>query len=219
MESDIFKMYDRLYQYFVPQHWWPAESDFEIIVGAVLTQSTSWKNVEKALLPLRRKGLLTPQAIDHLPLERLAALIRPCGFYRVKAKRLKALVGWIVHQYGGSLDRMFSENPTRLRQELLAIRGIGPETADAILLYAGRFPLFVVDAYTRRIFSRHLLIDEQADYNQVQRFFMDRLPNEQKIFNEYHALIVETGKRFCKTRKTEAKCSECPLVNFHYIPP
>ncbi len=208
MHSELMEIYQRLYKHFGPQYWWPAQTPFEMMVGAVLTQNTAWSNVEKALVPLRKQGLLTPLAMRRLPEKTLARMIRPCGFFNVKARRLKALTEFIFKEYGGSLTRMFSENGKTLREKLLGVKGVGPETADSILLYAGHFPVFVVDAYTRRIFSRHGFMDGKGDYHDIQDFFMHRLPQKTQLFNEYHALIVKTGKSFCKIRPD---CSSCPL--------
>ena len=213
--QDVLDIYTRLYDRFGPQRWWPGESPFEVLVGAILTQRTSWKNVEKALIPLRKRRLLTPGALNRIPEKELARLIRPCGFFNVKAGRLKALARFIFKRYGGSLDRMFLENEDILREQLLHIKGIGPETADSILLYAGNLPYFVVDGYTRRIFSRHRLIHETDPYHEVQNFFISRLPLKHEIFNEYHALIVKTGKVYCKT---EANCEDCPLRDLMVSP-
>lgn len=208
MRPDLLEIYHRLYEHFGPQHWWPAESPFEMIVGAILTQNTSWSNVEKALIPLRERGLLIPLSLHTISEAELARLIRPCGFFNIKAKRLKEMVRFIFQEYGGSLERMFSEKRDRLRGKLLAVKGIGPETADSILLYGGNFPIFVVDAYTRRIFSRHGLIGEALTYPQIQAYFMGHLPEEVPLYNEYHALIVKTAKVFCKTLPD---CAHCPL--------
>ena len=207
-DSSLLEIYGRLYDHFGPQHWWPAESPFEVIIGAVLTQNTSWKNVEKALVPLRQRNLLIPEAIDRIPERDLASLIRPSGFYNLKARRLKALTDFVFQRYGGSLDRMFSGEKEALRSQLLRINGIGPETADSILLYAGNLPVFVVDAYTRRILTRHRLMRETDTYEAIQGLFLRSLPNRPQIFNEYHALIVKTAKTYCKT---EANCNDCPL--------
>ncbi len=204
----MLEIYNRLYAAFGPQHWWPADSPFEMIVGAILTQNTAWSNVEKALMPLKAQSLLTPQALYDISETQLAHLIRPCGFFNIKAKRLKSFVLFLFDQYDGSLTRMFQENHALLRQKLLAVHGMGPETVDSILLYAGGIPYFVIDAYTKRIFSRHGLMEETVSYATAQAFFMNRLPPDSKIYNEYHALIVKTAKLFCKTKPD---CEHCPL--------
>ena len=205
---DFVDIYNRLFSAFGAQHWWPAESRFEMIVGAILTQNTAWKNVEKAIASLKSNAVLTPLALRDIRQSELALLIRSSGFFNMKALRLKAFIGFLFDEYDGSLDKMFSESADRLREKLLAIKGLGPETVDSILLYAGHHPYFVVDAYTRRIFSRHHLIDPKSAYQTIQHFFMERLPADVKLYNEYHALIVKLAKQFCKK---EPECLSCPL--------
>lgn len=203
-------IYEKLYSYFGPQRWWPAKTPFEVIVGAILTQNTNWSNVEKAISSLRKYNLLQPEKIYKLPHKRLAALIKSAGYYNIKAGRLKAFMGFLFGAYQGSLRRMSGVNTPYLRSELLSVKGIGPETADSILLYAFNKPVFVVDAYTKRIFSRHALIKEEgASYDSVQSLFMDNLKANAKLFNEYHALLVRLGKDFCQKRRP--KCEVCPL--------
>ena len=192
-----------------PQHWWPARTPFEVIVGAILTQNTSWQNVARAIKNLRRAGRLSLRALERTPRRRVAALIRSSGYFNQKAARLKHFVRSVVDEYGGSLQRMFREPTARLRARLLELNGIGAETADSILLYAGNHPSFVVDAYTRRILARHGLISEKASYAQVQSLFENNLPRSVRIYNEYHAQLVEVGKRYCLRRK--AHCGNCPL--------
>lgn len=208
LSSPLFKIYRHLYAAFGPQHWWPATSRFEMIVGAILTQNTSWKNVERALSSLIENSVLNPKALKALPQSKVALLIRSSGFFNLKAKRLKAFIAFLFEEYRGSLSRMFSENPEQLRKKLLSIDGLGPETVDSILLYAGGHPYFVVDAYTKRIFSRHGFILENSSYKAVQDFFRKRLPPDPKLYNEYHALLVKTAKLFCKKKP---ECEECPL--------
>lgn len=208
---DLLEIYNRLYAAFGPQRWWPAESRFEMIVGAILTQNTSWKNVEKALASLKEKSVLSPKALYAIPPSKLARLIRSSGFFNLKAKRLKAFIAFLFEGYQGSLRRMFSEKPDLLREKLLSIKGLGPETVDSILLYAGGHAYFVVDAYTKRIFSRHDFIEGKSAYAATQDFFMKRLPFDPKLYNEYHALIVKTAKLFCKKKP---ECASCPL---HYL--
>jgi endonuclease III related protein len=205
----LTEVYRRLFDAFGPQHWWPGETPFEVIVGAVLTQNTSWRNVERAIDNLRKADLLDPQALYAVPVEELEELIRPAGYFRVKAARLRSVLEFIVEQYDGSLDAMFAVGLPDLRRQLLAVHGIGPETADAILLYAGRLPSFVVDAYTHRILARHGWIGFDADYHQIQDYVQSGLPQEVPQYNEFHALLVRLGKDFC--RKTNPKCAECPL--------
>jgi endonuclease III related protein len=203
------EIYDRLYAAFGPQNWWPAESPFEVIVGAVLTQNTAWTNVEKAIAGLRKNHLIDIKAMAQVPEEKLANVIRPSGFFRLKAKYLKTVVRFISESYGGKLDQMWETEGAMLRRELLLVKGLGPETVDSILLYAGAFPYFVVDAYTRRIFSRHHFFRENQEYHLIQRYFMSSLANDAQLFNEYHALIVQTAKRYCHRRNPD--CAACPL--------
>jgi len=202
-------IYERLYERFGPQHWWPGDGRFEIIVGAILTQNTSWRNVERAIERLRHAEALSPQAMAAMPIERLAELIRPAGYYNLKARRLMALVDWLMDRFDGDLSGPEAMSTAALRQELLGIRGIGPETADSILLYAFDRPVFVVDAYTARVAVRHGLIDaDGADYAGLQAVFADALPADAALFNEYHALLVRLGKEYCKRRP---RCGGCPL--------
>lgn len=189
-------------------HWWPGETTEEIIFGAILTQNTAWRNVQLSIVALKAAGSLSVPAIEAVPLHRLAALIRPCGFYNVKARRLKNFTAWMTRTYGGDTQRMFAVDTAILRKQLLSIDGIGEETADSILLYGGGKPIFVVDAYTRRILLRHGLIGPRARYRDVQTLFMTHLPLSAPLFNQYHALLVETGKRFCRK---EPRCGPCPL--------
>jgi endonuclease III related protein len=205
----LTEVYRRLFDAFGPQHWWPGESPFEVIVGAILTQNTSWQNVERAIHNLREADLLDPRALYAVPVEELEELIRPAGYFRVKARRLRSLLEFLVEQYDGSLEAMFAVGLSDLRPRLLEVNGIGPETADSILLYAGELPTFVVDAYTHRVFSRHGWIDFEADYHRIQEYIEGELPRETPLFNEFHALLVRLGKDYCK--KTKPKCSECPL--------
>ena len=209
-------IYARLYKHFGPQHWWPARTRFEVVVGAVLTQNTNWSNVEKALENLRRRNLLNFSSLNKIPPERLGALIKPSGYFNVKAKRLKNLISFISREYGGSLPKMMRRPLAELRETLLKVNGIGPETADSILLYALDKPTFVVDSYTKRILGRHRVIDKTADYPQVQELFMAHLPHRVRLFNEYHALIVHTAKTYCKKRPL---CDKCPLWGLGSPPP
>lgn len=207
----LLEIYDRLFAFFGPQHWWPGETPFEVIVGAVLTQNTAWTNVEKAIANLKGAGVLSFEAMATLPAATLADLIRPCGYFNVKACRLHNLFAMIQGRYDGDLDLFAQEELAVLRQSLIEVKGIGPETADSILLYAANKPTFVIDAYTHRLLSRHgLAAEEGADYHEMQELFMAALPNEPALFNEYHALIVLTGKEFCK--KSKPRCPECPLA-------
>jgi endonuclease-3 related protein len=201
--------YDTLFRAYGPQHWWPGRTRFEVIVGAILTQNTSWSNVERAIAGLRREKLLSPEAIEQVPLEHLCGLIRPSGYFRQKARKLKAFVQFLRRRYDGSLTKMFATSTGELREQLLDVHGIGPETADSILLYAGGHPVFVVDAYARRILERHNLGDGKQSYEEIRRLFEASLPTSAPLFNEYHALIVHTGKHFC--RKSKPCCDGCAL--------
>lgn len=208
----LMSIYRALFGAFGPQFWWPGDTPFEVMVGAVLTQNTAWANVEKAIANLKAAGLLSPRRLAAVPAERLAEHIRPSGYYNIKTKRLRSLLEFLETRYQGSTARMAREEPAVLRRGLLTVNGIGQETADSILLYAAARPYFVVDAYTLRVFSRHGLVREGADYAEVQRLFMENLPHDAALFNEYHALIVRLGKEYCK--KTRPRCDQCPLKNF-----
>ena len=205
---DLAGIYDKLYEFYGPQSWWPARTRFEVIVGAILTQNTSWENVKKALANLKKAKALSPGRIKKINERHLASLIRPSGYYNLKAKRLKNFTTFLDSKYDLSLNRAASCKTARLRQELLGVSGIGPETADSILLYAFNRPVFVIDAYTKRIFSRHKVLDKNADYEEMQDFFMANLPKNVKLYNEYHALIVRLCKELCKARP---QCRLCPL--------
>lgn len=191
-----------------PQGWWPGRTRFEVIVGAILTQNTAWTNVARAIANLRQARVLTPKALVALPAPKLARLVQPSGYYRTKAARVKRFLRFLRARYALNLSRMFAERPSKLREELLAVSGIGPETADSILLYAGGVPVFVVDAYTRRILGRHGLIRADATYDAVQALFMENLPPDPALYNEYHALLVAVGKDFCRPLP---RCARCPL--------
>jgi endonuclease-3 related protein len=201
-------IYRRLYKAYGSRHWWPGETNFEVMVGAILIQNTSWKNVEKAIQKLKGEGLLNPKGIHRLKKRALAPLIRSSGYYRIKADRLKAFVDFLFEEFDGDLIRMRRKSLGELRGKLLDIRGVGPETADSILLYGLRKPIFVVDAYTKRILSRHGIIPESASYGEVQNLFLDHLLPDEKLFNEYHALFVHLGKTVCKKIP---RCEVCPL--------
>lgn len=211
MRSVLEQAYDRLLASFGPQHWWPGDSPLEVLVGAVLVQNTAWRNVERAISNLRDADLLDIRTLDALRVEELAELIRPAGYYRIKARRLHNLLAFIVHEYDGSLDAMFHMDLATLREQLLGIHGIGPETADAILLYAGGVPTFVVDTYTHRVLARHGWIGYDADYHEIKDYFESSLPADAALYNEFHALLVRLGKDYC--RKTKPNCRECPLAD------
>lgn len=237
--ASILRYYVSLLRRYGPQNWWPAQSRFEVIVGAYLTQNTNWSNVERAMANLRGARALSVKGIRELPLARLQKLVRPSGYFRQKAIKLKTFIRFLDENYSGSLDRMFAQPTDKLRAELLALNGIGPETADSILLYAGNHPVFVVDAYTRRILERHRLITAKTKYEEIRALIeqavtaadpqslvttngsdprhpvsrMSRMSRSElaQHYNELHALIVRVGTQYC--RKT-AKCDECPLREF-----
>jgi endonuclease III related protein len=204
--------YETLYNALGPQHWWPARTAFEVIVGAILTQSTAWTNVERAITNLKREKMLTPSALERIPAGRLAQLVRPSGYFRQKARKLKAFVRFLRQTYGGSLARMFRAPTPELREKLLAVHGIGPETADSILLYAGGHAVFVVDAYTKRVLQRHGWAEARTKYEEMQTLFEKQVPRDAQRFNEFHALLVQVGKNWCRPR--EARCDGCPLGRF-----
>ncbi|MFH0940938.1 MAG: endonuclease III domain-containing protein [Candidatus Omnitrophota bacterium] len=208
-QKQLFNIYEGLYKHFGPQRWWPADSAFEVVVGAILTQNTSWANVERAIANLKKARCLTFQKMRRLDDKKLARLIRPAGYYNIKAKRLKNFCEFFNKNYAGSFRRMKRKSVARLRQELLNVNGIGPETADSILLYALEKPVFVVDAYTRRIMSRHRLLGQGDGYDAIQGLFMESLPANAGLFNEYHALLVRCAKELCKKKKEN--CKVCPL--------
>lgn len=204
-------IYDKLYSAFGPQRWWPGETPFEVIIGAILTQNTAWKNVSVSIQNLKENKVLTPRRLYALPLKKLGLLIKSSGYYNLKAKRLRNFLEVLFFEYNGNLDRMLNQEGEVLRKCLLNISGIGPETADSIVLYAAGKLSFVVDAYTRRIFSRHKLIKEDMSYDEIKEFFERNLPYDIQLYNEYHALIVKVGKEFCL--KKSPKCSLCPLTS------
>ncbi|VAV85452.1 Endonuclease III [hydrothermal vent metagenome] len=209
------RFFTALFTAYGPQGWWPAETKFEVIVGAVLTQNTNWGNVERAIANLKEAGVLTPDAMHALTQDSLAKLIRPAGYFNVKAGRLGNFLEHLFNNYGDgekNLTDFLKKDTEVLRAELLSVNGIGPETADSILLYAARKAVFVIDAYTKRILTRHGLIGDDAGYAEMQALFMDNLEEDSILFNEYHALIVMTGKDYCKTKKP--LCDECPLGSF-----
>jgi endonuclease-3 related protein len=209
MSGNLQEVYQALLAAFGPQHWWPGRTPFEVMVGAVLVQNTSWLNVEKAIENLRQADLLEPHALYAVPQTELEQLIQPAGYFRVKAKRLRSLLRFFVERFDGSVEAMFGTSLYDLRADLLAVNGIGPETADSILLYAGSLPSFVVDAYTLRVLVRHGWIDSGADYHELQDYFQSGLPQDVEQYNEFHALLVRLGKDFC--RKAKPCCEACPL--------
>ncbi|HET6931946.1 MAG TPA: hypothetical protein VFI45_16590 [Candidatus Acidoferrum sp.] len=208
----LSQYYDALFQAHGKQHWWPGRTPFEVIVGAILVQNTTWVNVERAITNLRQANLLTPSALENLPQPKLARLIRSSGYFRQKARKLKEFLKYLRREHRGSLAAMFRTPTAALREQLLRVHGIGPETADSILLYAGNHPVFVVDAYTRRILQRHGLTTGKESYEEIRGLFEKSLPNAPQLFNEFHALLVHTGKNYCRTRAP--LCSQCSLRPF-----
>ena len=209
----LLNLFDRLLQAFGPRHWWPADSPFEVVVGAILTQNTAWRNVKKAISNLKNKGLLTPHDLNNLSQQQLANLIRPSGYYNMKAKRLKHFLDFLFEETGGDLNSLLTRDMITLRYGLLSVKGIGPETADSILLYAGNKPSFVVDTYTKRILFRHKVVPEDVSYDETRNFFMDCLEPHVPTFNEFHALLVHLGHHFCRKRKP--KCTACPAEGWN----
>lgn len=209
IREKLSEIYRLLFESFGPQHWWPGETAFETMLGAILTQNTSWANVGKAIANLKAAGCLEPNALNELDTAELETLIRPAGYYRLKAKRLKNFIRWIFEDYGGDIRALEGGGTSGLREELLAVSGIGPETADSILLYALHRPVFVVDTYTARVTVRHRLIEPDIDYEQLQDLFQSNLEANVELFNEYHALLVRVGKEFCKPKP---RCTNCPLA-------
>ena len=202
------ELYQRLWEAFGPQGWWPGDAAFEMAVGAILTQNTNWRNVSRAITALKDQGLLTSQALHDLPEEELARLIRPAGYYNVKARRLKNFLDFLATHHENSMERLAAGGLEALRPALLSIKGVGPETADSILLYALAKPTFVVDAYTFRILSRHGLIAEPCHYEELRQLFMEHLPAQVSLYKEYHALLVRLGKEYCRP---QPRCADCPL--------
>ena len=206
----LLPMYRAMRAHFGHRRWWPGDTPFEVMVGAVLTQNTNWGNVERAIANLKEADGLCPRAIGRMTLARLGRLIRPSGYYNVKARRLKAMVGWFMERYGGRVENVKGVRTARLRGELLAVPGIGPETADSILLYALGRPVFVVDAYTRRVMGRHMWLEGGEDYEEIRALFESGLPPA--LYNDYHAQVVAVGHHYCTPR--HPRCEECPLARF-----
>lgn len=204
----LVQMYHILFKHFGPQHWWPGDTPFEIAVGAILTQNTNWGNVEKAINNLKNSGSLDATILHNMPQATLASLIKPAGYFNIKAKRLKHFLSFLASHYRGVIEGMKDEDLPHLRSRLLEVNGIGPETADSILLYALDKPSFVIDAYTTRVLMRHRIISESATYHEMQALFHKNLPADVPLYNEYHALFVMTGKHYCKPKPA---CQGCPL--------
>ncbi|MBI4563244.1 MAG: endonuclease III domain-containing protein [Planctomycetes bacterium] len=211
MKASLLDYYRALRKHYGPQNWWPAESPFEVMVGAILAQNTSWENVERAIATLKVHDLLEPRRLHELDVDTLALAIRSSGTFRVKARRLKEFLRWYVAVHGADEARLRAMPAERLRQELLGLRGIGPETADAILLYALNVPTFVVDRYTYRMLARHGLVADTATYDEMKELFERALPRDPSLFNELHALIVRVGKDYCRAT---ARCERCPLRRY-----
>jgi len=204
----FMEMFNLLLDHYGPRHWWPAETELEVMVGAVLTQNTNWKNVERAIENMKKRNLISLNALHSVTADELAQEIRSAGYYNIKARRLKHLINFIADHYDGDLPALLKDKTQTLREGLLSVNGIGPETADSILLYAADRPIFVIDAYTHRILNRHDMTEEQTTYQELQELFMDNLPEDRALFNEFHALIVETGKDYCRRKPL---CDRCPL--------
>jgi endonuclease-3 related protein len=217
LKQTLLDIYYQLMTRYGPQYWWPAPEPFEIIVGAILTQSAAWKNVEKAITNLKSDGALSPGALRRLPPAELARLIHPCGYYNAKAIKLKAFAHWIGEQYNDDLGKLFATSIDHLRQQLLCVHGIGPETADSIILYAANKPIFVIDAYTRRIFNRIGLVPADNSYNAFQTLCMANLKADTRLFNEYHALLVRLAKEVCRQQPLCPQCCLKNLCQFHEI--
>lgn len=209
LQAQLLQVYQRLWEKFGPRHWWPAETPLEVIVGAILTQNVAWRNVEKAIANLKAEDALNVHALLAMPEEKLEELIRPTRYYKVKARKLKAFCLYLTENYGGSLDALFAQPVEKLREELLAVWGLGKETVDSILCYAGGKAIMPMDAYTVRIFSRLGLVPEKISYDRLQKLFIANLPADNGLFNEYHALIDALGHYICLPQ--EPRCLECPL--------
>ena len=209
LKKRLSLLYERLFTHFGPQHWWPGNTPFEVAIGAILTQNTNWQNVERAINNLKSARALSAEAIRRMPEEELAELVRPSGYFRQKAGRLKIFVDFLYNHYSGGIAAMKKDELGLLREKLLSVKGIGPETADSIILYAVEKPVFVVDAYTRRVLLRHGLINEQkSGYHEIQDLFHENLQADKRMYNEYHALFVRVCKEFCRKKPL---CDGCPL--------
>lgn len=211
IETRLKHLYAQLFEHFGHRNWWPAGSPFEVCVGAILTQNTSWRNVEKAISNLKNDNRLDPFKLYEMPLGALAALIKPAGYFNVKSKRLRNFISYLVERHEGSLDRMFEAPISALRTELLSINGIGRETADSMILYAANKPIFVIDVYTRRVLERHGIIGSKFDYDEIRKLFERSLEPDVALFNDFHAQFVAVGSNYCGRKP---KCSGCPLDGF-----
>lgn len=208
-KPSLMRYYEELLRSYGPQGWWPARTRLEVVVGAILTQNAAWRNAALAIRQMRKARLLNLRKLMAADQNELEACIRPAGFFRQKAATIRRFLDFLDKNHGGSLRRLFSQNATALRQRMLDIKGLGPESVDAILLYAGNMPFFVADAYTRRVLSRHGWLRDAATYAEAQAYLHRELPRDAALFNEFHALLVETGKRYCLRRAP--KCEKCPL--------
>jgi len=217
INQELQYTYHQLMDYYGPQHWWPAEEPFEVMVGAILTQSAAWLNVEKAIANLKVAKALSPQALRRLSLPEIATLIHPCGYYNAKARKLKSLAHWLGEHCNDNLNKLFANSTEQLRQQLLSVYGIGQETADSIILYAANKPIFVIDAYTRRIINRIGLAPASNSYTAYHSLFMEHLPADAELFNEYHALLVCLGKNACRNRPICQQCCLRSICHFNTI--
>ena len=208
MERELLKMYKLMRAHFGCRNWWPGETSFEVCIGAILTQNTAWSNVKKAVENLKNEKLLSSRKILNSSNKQLSFLIKPSGYFNQKARTLKTFCRFLIYNYNGSCSRMSKVDTTELRNKLLSVKGIGPETADSILLYACNKPVFVIDVYTKRIFSRHGFFKENIRYDRAQFFFETNLKRDIGLYNDYHAQIVETGKNYCRKKP---RCEACPL--------
>jgi len=206
----LLEIYEKLYSFYGPQYWWPGDTVFEIAVGAILTQNTSWRNVERAIKNLKDAKVLSAKALHDMQPEKIALLIKPAGYFNIKTKRLKAFLDFLIDSYSGSMKQMKKEDMETIRKKLLGVYGIGPETADSIILYALGKPIFVIDAYTKRVLSRHGILHYNASYNEYQSLFYYYLDEDVQLFNEYHALFVRVGKDYCGPKPI---CAKCPLID------
>ncbi len=208
MKRKLKSIYDKLYEHFGPQHWWPGETAFEVAVGAILTQNTNWGNVEMAINNLKKQGILNSGDLHSISHRKLASYIRPAGYFNIKTKRLKQFMNFLIDEYNGSMEKMKKERLPVIRERLLKVNGIGPETADSIILYALEKSVFVIDAYTKRVLSRHGILEYDASYDIFQELFHSELEQDVKLYNEYHALFVRLAKEYCRIKPL---CKGCPL--------
>lgn len=204
----LLRIYHLLRRRFGHRGWWPGETRFEVMIGAILTQNTNWGNVEKAIGEMKRRGMMEPWGLAEADVRAVEKAVRSSGYFRQKAARVRDFAKYLVKNYGGDLDLLFAKRLPGLREELLSLNGIGPETADSILLYAGGKPVFVVDAYTKRSFARIGLLGKDAKYYEVQGFFEGNLPRDVELYKDFHAQVVELGKEYCRPKP---RCAECPL--------